>query len=76
MRKLFSLVVFLLLAIPLWATHQRAAEIIYENKGGNAYEFTLITYNVPNEAWNQRDSLLIKWGDGFQIGRASCRERV
>ena len=66
MRKLFSLVVFLLLAIPLWATHQRAAEIIYENKGGNAYEFTLITYNVPNEAWNQRDSLLIKWGDGFQ----------
>jgi gliding motility-associated-like protein len=66
MRKLFSLVVFLLLAIPLWATHQRAAEITYVKKGGNTYEFTLITYNVPNEAWSQRDSLLMKWGDGFE----------
>ena len=66
MRKLFSLVVFLMVAVPLWATHQRAAEITYVWKGGNAYEFTLITYNVPNTAWQQRDSLLIKWGDGFE----------
>ena len=66
MRKLFSLVVFLMLAIPLWATHQRAAEITYEWKGNNAYEFTLITYSIPNTAWQQRDSLLVKWGDGFE----------
>ena len=55
-----------MLAIPLWATHQRAAEITYEWKGGNAYEFTLITYNLPNTAWQQRDSLLMNWGDGFE----------
>jgi len=46
------------------ATHQRAAEITYTWLGGNAYEFTLTTYNVPNAAWQQRDSLLINWGDG------------
>ena len=52
--------------IPLWASHQRAAEITYVWKNTNTYEFTMITYNVPNEAWNQRDSLLVKWGDGFE----------
>ena len=62
MRKLFSLCLFLMVAIPLWATHQRAAEITYSWKGANAYEFTLITYNVPNTAWQQRDSLLVSWG--------------
>ncbi len=48
------------------ATHQRAAEITYTWMGGNAYEFTLTTYNVPNAAWQQRDSLLINWGDGSE----------
>ena len=48
------------------ATHQRAAEITYSWRGGNAYEFTLTTYNVPNAAWMQRDSLLINWGDGSE----------
>ena len=48
------------------ATHQRAAEITYSWLGGNAYEFTLTTYNVPNAAWEQRDSLLMKWGDGSE----------
>lgn len=66
MRKLFLLLLFLTMAVPLWATHQRAAEITYVWKNNNAYEFTLVTYNVPNEAWNQRDSLLVKWGDGFE----------
>jgi gliding motility-associated-like protein len=48
------------------ATHQRAAEITYKRLNGNAYEFTLTTYNVPNAAWEQRDSLLISWGDGSE----------
>lgn len=65
MRKLFSLVLFLMLAIPLWATHQRAAEITYEWKGGNAYEFTLTCYYTSSTAGIERDSLLIDWGDGF-----------
>ena len=41
MRKLFFMALLLVLAFPAWATHQRAAEITYEWKGGNAYEFTL-----------------------------------
>lgn len=66
MRKLFFVVFLLMMALPLWATHQRAAEITYEWKGGNAYEFTLTCYTyTPSAAGLQRDSLLVMWGDGF-----------
>lgn len=65
MRKLFLSVLFLMFAIPLWATHQRAAEITYEWKGGNAFEFTLTCYYTSSTAGVQRDSLLMDWGDGF-----------
>lgn len=64
-RKLLLILGFLFcLAFAAKATHQRAAEITYTWRGGNAYEFTLTTYNVPNAAWMQRDSLFINWGDG------------
>ena len=63
--KLLLIIGFLFcLAFTAKATHQRAAEITYTWKGGNAYEFTLTTYNVPNAAWEQRDSLYMDWGDG------------
>ena len=63
--KLLLIIGFLFcLAFTAKATHQRAAEITYTWKGGNAYEFTLTTYNVPNAAWEQRDSLFMDWGDG------------
>lgn len=66
MRKLFFVFLLLVMALPAWATHQRAAEITYEWKGGNAYEFTLTCYTYsPSPAGMQRDSLLIMWGDGF-----------
>ena len=66
MRKLFFVFLLLVMALPAWATHQRAAEITYEWKGGNAYEFTLTCYTYsPSPAGMQRDSLLIIWGDGF-----------
>ena len=66
MRKLFVLFLFLILAFPAWATHQRAAEITYVWKGGNAYEFTMTCYTyTPSPAGVQRDSLLVMWGDGF-----------
>lgn len=66
MRKLFVVCLFLFLALPAWATHQRAAEIAYVWKGGNAYEFTLTCYTYsPSAAGMQRDSLLMMWGDGF-----------
>lgn len=52
--------------MPLWATHQRAAEITYEWLGGNTYEFTLTCYTyTPSPAGLQRDSLAVFWGDGF-----------
>ncbi len=64
-RKLLLILGFLLcFAFNAKATHQRAAEITYTWLGGNAYEFTLTTYNVPNAAWEQRDSLFVSWGDG------------
>lgn len=64
-RKLLLVIGFLFcFAFAAKATHQRAAEITYTWLGGNAYEFTLTTYNVPNAAWEQRDSLLVSWGDG------------
>ena len=66
-RKLLLILgLFFCLAFSARATHQRAAEITYTWLGGNAYEFTLTTYNVPNAAWQQRDSLLINWGDGSE----------
>ena len=68
MKRKLLLVIGLLFcfAFSAKATHQRAAEITYTWLGGNAYEFTLTTYNVPNTAWQQRDSLLISWGDGSE----------
>lgn len=66
MRRLFLFCLFLMMVLPAWATHQRAAEITYEWKGGNAYEFTLTCYTyTPSAAGVQRDSLLVMWGDGF-----------
>jgi len=68
MKRKLLLVIGLLFcfAFSAKATHQRAAEITYTWLGGNAYEFTLTTYNVPNAAWQQRDSLRINWGDGSE----------
>jgi len=59
---------FLLLfafSLPVSATHQRAAEIIYKHLSGLTYEFTLISYTyTPSPANAYRDYLLINWGDG------------
>ena len=67
MRKLVLSILFVLFSLPLWATHQRAAEITYTWLGGNSYEFTLTCYTyTPSPAGLQRDSLLMLWGDGSQ----------
>lgn len=66
MRRLFLLGLLCLCVLPLWATHQRAAEITYTWIGGNTYEFTLTCYTyTPSPAGMQRDSLAVLWGDGF-----------
>jgi gliding motility-associated-like protein len=66
MRRLFLLGLLLCCVLPLWATHQRAAEITYRCLGGNTYEFTLTCYTYsPSPAGMERDSLAVLWGDGF-----------
>ncbi len=69
MKRKLLLVIGLLFcfAFSAKATHQRAAEITYTWLGGNAYEFTLTCYTYsPSPAGLQRDSLLVKWGDGME----------
>lgn len=64
----FSICLFLSLfvfTLPLSATHQRAAEIIYKHVSGLTYEFTLISYTyTPSPANAYRNFLLVDWGDG------------
>ncbi len=70
-RRAFYRLLFLLLLSPiafplsLFATHQRAAEIVYRHLSGLTYEITLISYTfTPSPANAYRDNLLIDWGDG------------
>jgi gliding motility-associated-like protein len=61
----FILVSVLFLPLPVNATHQRAAEILYKHIDGLTYEITLISYTfTPSPANDFRDFLQINWGDG------------
>jgi len=60
----FFILLFLFLPSLLFATHQRAAEIIYRHLSGLTYEITLISYTyTPSPANAYRDYLTINWGD-------------
>ena len=64
--SLLQLFILLFLSLPslLFATHQRAAEIIYRHLSGLTYEITLISYTyTPSPANAYRDYLSINWGD-------------
>jgi len=55
---------FLLSCLHAFATHNRAGEITYEHLSGYTYEITLLTYTyTPSAANEDRDVLLIDWGD-------------
>lgn len=63
MRKALIYIMFSLLVIPLWATHQRSGEITYEHLYGLTYRFTIITYTyTPSPA--DRPEIEVFWGDG------------
>ncbi|MDP4281933.1 MAG: hypothetical protein Q8867_07245, partial [Bacteroidota bacterium] len=67
MKKTGILVFFSLFILPLhlFATHERAAEIIYHHVSGLTYEINLISYTfTPSPANAYRDYLTINWGDG------------
>jgi gliding motility-associated-like protein len=57
---LFSIGIFLSLGI--WASHNQAGEIIFEQLGNRSVKITLITYTKVSSQIN-RDSVIIKWGD-------------
>jgi gliding motility-associated-like protein len=65
--KLLWHVLWFTLVLPssTYATHQRAAEIIYKHLSGLTYQITLISYTyTPSPANAYRDYLTINWGDG------------
>lgn len=64
-RAAFACWWFLLLGgfAPLWATHQKAAEITFTHVSGYTYRFRLVTYTFTESAAD-RPELEIKWGDG------------
>lgn len=48
----------------LYATHNRAGEIVYEQIGDQTIQATIITYSKTSSTPADRDSLTICWGDG------------
>jgi gliding motility-associated-like protein len=66
-RSLPCLVLLLLQASSLWATHNRAGEICYRHLGGTTFEFTVITYTFP-ESPADRDSLNVVFDSRDPVG--------
>jgi gliding motility-associated-like protein len=66
MRRLFvSFILIILITSPVFATHQRAAEITYKHISGLTYEFTIIMYTrTSSPADDTRVTMPISWGDG------------
>ncbi len=65
MKKLYTFFyLFLIFISSSFATHQRAAEIIYTHINGLTYKIKIITYTNNNPANDSRDFLPIEWGDG------------
>jgi gliding motility-associated-like protein len=63
--KRIALLFFLLFnAIISYATHNRAGQITYVHVSGFTYEMTINTYTKLSSVAADRDTLLIKWGDG------------
>ncbi len=63
MKKITTILFFLLSLSVSFATHQRAGEITFRHISGLTYEFTLVTYTyTPSPA--DRPTLDVVWGDG------------
>ncbi len=54
---------FVFMSVHVFATHERAGEIIYRHLNGLTYEITLITYTYTLSPAD-RDDLEVFWGDG------------
>lgn len=62
-RKIVSYLLFMLLAINLFATHNRAGEITYTQISDLTYEITVTTYTYTLSNVD-REELEVEWGDG------------
>ncbi len=62
MKRFVYSLLFILISISVYATHERAGEIIYRHIEGLTYEATIITYTYsPSLA--DRPNLELQWGD-------------
>jgi gliding motility-associated-like protein len=64
MKRIFNILIFLLMCSVGHATHNRAGQILYKYVSGYTYEFTHIKfYYTPSPAWKERTTLPVLWGD-------------
>ena len=64
MKNLLSVFVFLLVAVVVMATHNRAGEITYVQTGPLTIMMTVTSYTKTSSVAADRDSIEIFWGDG------------
>ncbi|MBR9830863.1 gliding motility-associated C-terminal domain-containing protein [bacterium] len=62
LRHLY-LLSFVMLSANLFATHNRAGEIVYRHVSGLTYEVTFITYSDPLSDASKRTEIKVCWGD-------------
>ena len=62
---LFSTLLFSLISVSVFATHNRAGEITHEQISALTVRATITTYTKASSRPADRDSLEICWGDGF-----------
>ncbi len=65
MKKLIPLFLLVASVTSLFATHNHAGEIIYQQTGEDQIEATIITYTKLSSVAADRDSLYLCWGDGL-----------
>ncbi len=63
MKKIFIFILLFALFFDLYATHNRAGQIVYEHISGYTYKITITTYTYT-KSQADRDSLDIDFGDG------------
>lgn len=64
MKKILSLIGFILISYFSFSTHNRAGEITYRQISDLTYEITIITYTSTGPGWTaDRPELEVLWGD-------------
>ena len=74
MKKLFPLIFFFISSVALYATHNRAGEIVYTYISGTTYQITVNIFSDPTSPAFQRKEIVIDWGDN--TGRDSISQTI